>query len=87
MKTNRRKIWVPTAAFLGLIFGLTVMSWIVGTFGVSTVTAQAIVKAVEVGSWGMFIASIATTGGLIGLGLWGAIKLMIAKAGSKAVVA
>lgn len=73
-------------AVLGLVSGLVGMSWIVGTFGVSTVTAKAIVRAVEVGSWGMFIASVATTGGLIGIGLWGAVKLTVKKVGSKAAV-
>lgn len=87
MKFHHNVKLVPMLAMLGLVSGLAGMNWIVGTFGVSTVTASAIVKAVEVGSWGMFIAAIATTGGLVGAGMWGAIKLMIKNVGKKAAVA
>lgn len=86
--SSRQNAWcVFVLATLGLVCGLSGMGWIVGTFGVSGVTAQAIVKAVEVGSWGMFIVAIAATGGLVGAGLWGAVKLMLARVGSRAVVA
>lgn len=61
--------------------------WLVGTLGVSKVTAEAIANAVEAGSWAMFLASIASTGGLVGAGMWGALKLMMKKAGKGAVVA
>lgn len=61
--------------------------WLVGTLGVSKVTAESIATAVEAGSWAMFLASIAATGGLVGAGLWGALKLMMKKAGKGAVVA
>ena len=50
-------------------------------------TAESIATAVEAGSWAMFLASIAATGGLVGAGLWGALKLMMKKAGKGAVVA
>lgn len=87
MKSFSERIIVPAIAVLGLAFGISIISWIVGTFGVSTVTAQAIVKAVEVGSWGMFLVSLAATGGLIGAGLWGALKLMVKQVGKKAAIA
>lgn len=87
MNSPQNVRFISVLAALGLACGLSGMSWIVGTFGVSGVTAQAIVKAVEVGSWGMFLVAIAATDGLVGAGLWGAIKLMIAKVGSKAAVA
>lgn len=87
MKTTRDGLWVPVLAFFGLAAGLVGMSWIVGTLGVSAVTAQAIVRAVEVGSWGMFLASIAATGGLVGATLWGVIRITIARVGSRAAVA
>lgn len=72
---------------VGLVVGVFSAMWLVGTLGVSNVTAWAIVKAVEVGSWAMFLTAIAATGGLVGVGLWGALKLMLAKVGSKAIVA
>lgn len=61
--------------------------WLVGTLGVSATTAGAIANAVEAGSWAMFLASITATGGLVGVGMWGALKLMMKKAGKDAVVA
>lgn len=61
--------------------------WLTGTLGVSAVAAQAIVKAVEVGSWAMFLVAIATTGGLVGAAMWGALKLMARKLGTAGLVA
>lgn len=78
---------VLSLALVGALVGTVGAMWLTGTLGVSAVTANAIVKAVEVGSWAMFLASIAATGGLVGAGLWGALKLMLAKAGRAAVVA
>jgi len=70
-----------------LALGFAGINWLIGTLGVSGTTAWAIVRAVEGGSWAMFLVSIAATGGLVGAALWGALKLMAAKAGGKAVAA
>ncbi|AWB83353.1 hypothetical protein [Corynebacterium liangguodongii] len=78
---------IALASFVAIAATSVGAMWIVGTFGVSTATASAIVKAVEVGSWGMFLAAIATTGGIIGAGLWAVIKTKLAQMGTKAVVA
>jgi hypothetical protein len=85
-----RKLLTVGAALLavtGLLVGAFGAMWLTGTLGVSAVAAQAIAKAVEVGSWGMFLASIAATGGIVGAGLWGTLKLIMWKAGKAAVVA
>ncbi len=47
MNSHQNVRFISVLAALGLACGLSGMSWIVGTFGVSGVTAQAIVKAVE----------------------------------------
>ncbi len=72
---------------MGLLVAAFSVMWLTGTLGVSAVTANAIANAVEVGSWGMFLAAIAATGGLVGAGLWGALRLMMWRAGKAAVVA
>ena len=87
MESRQNTQFVLVIAAVGLITGLAGMSWLTGTVGVSAVTAQAIVKAVEVGSWGMFIVAIATTGGLLGAGLWAAVKVVLKELGTKAAIA
>lgn len=74
-------------ATIGLVVGVASAMWLTGTLGVSAATAASIAKAVEVGSWAMFLVAIAATGGLVGVGLWGALKLLLWKAGKVAVVA
>lgn len=82
-----QSIAAASIAAVGLVVGAVGAMWLTGTLGVSTATATAIAKAVEVGSWGMFLAVIATTGGLVGAGLWGTLRLIMWKAGKAAVVA
>lgn len=85
-----KKIQSATAAIIatiGLVVGVTSAMWLTGTLGVSAATARSIAKAVEVGSWAMFLVAIAATGGIVGAGLWGALKLILWKAGKAAVVA
>lgn len=74
-------------AVLGIVVGAFSALWLTGTLGVSAATATAIARAVEVGSWGMFLVAIAATGGLVGAGLWGVLKLIMWRAGKAAVVA
>lgn len=74
-------------AVVGIMLASASVLWLTGTLGVSAVAANAIANAVEVGSWGMFLAAIATSGGLVGAAMWGALKLMMKKAGKAAVVA
>lgn len=87
MKSRKESLVVSGILISGVALGFAGLSWLVGTLGVSAVTANAIAKAVEVGSWGMFLVAIAATGGLVGAALWGALKLMMWRAGFKAVVA
>ena len=87
MNSRRNAYIVPVIATLGLALGFAGMNWLTGTLGVSAVTANAIVKAVEVGSWGMFLVSIATTGGLVGAAAWGAVKFWIKKKGKAVAIA
>lgn len=74
-------------AIVGIMLASASVLWLTGTLGVSTAVATAIASAVEVGSWGMFLASIATAGGLVGGAMWGALKLMMKQSGKAAVVA
>ena len=74
-------------ALTGMVVGVVGAMWLTGTLGVSSVTARSIARAVEVGSWGMFLVAITATGGIVGAGLWGVLKLMMWKAGKAAVVA
>ena len=74
-------------ATIGLVVGVAGAMWLTGTLGVSAATATSIAMAVEGGSWAMFLVAIAATGGLVGVGLWGALKLILWRAGKAAVVA
>lgn len=88
--TQRESFAIAVAAVFaisGIMLAPVSVLWLVGTLGVSAATAESIGKAVEAGSWAMFIASIAATGGLVGAAMWGALKLMLKKAGKKAVIA
>lgn len=87
MKSRKEGLFVSAILISGVALGFVGLNWLVGTLGVGAVTANAIVKAVEVGSWAMFLVAIAATGGLVGAGLWGVLKLMLWRAGSRAVVA
>lgn len=78
---------VAVIATIGLAVGVASAMWLTGTLGVSAVAARAIARAVDVGSWAMFLVAIAATGGLVGAGLWGVLKLMMWRAGKAAVVA
>lgn len=82
-----QSIGAVTLAVVGLAVGTFGALWLTGTLGVSAATAIAIANAVEVGSWGMFLVAIAATGGLVGAGLWGALRLIMWQAGKAAVVA
>lgn len=74
-------------AAVGVVVGGVSAMWLTGTLGVSAVTAKAIANAVDAGSWAMFLVAIAATGGIVGAGLWGVLKLIAWKAGKAAVVA
>ena len=87
VKSSAASLVAVALAFVGIATVSVASMWLTGTLGVSAKTANAIAQAVEVGSWAMFVASIAATGGLVGAGLWGALKLMVRKAGKAAVVA
>lgn len=78
---------ISALALAGLFAASVSVMWLTGTLGVSAATATSIANAVEAGSWAMFLASIAATGGLVGAGMWGALKLMAKEAGKAAVVA
>ncbi len=83
----RERIGVIGLAATGVLLGFSGLSWLVGTLGVSAAVATSIATAVEVGSWAMFLVAIAATGGLVGAALWGALKLLMWRAGKKAVIA
>lgn len=75
------------AAIIALAAASFSAMWLTGTLGVSAKTANSIATAVEVGSWGMFLASIAATGGLVGAAMWGFLRMLVKKSGKAAVVA
>ncbi|MEX3610857.1 hypothetical protein VVR12_07395 [Rothia sp. LK2588] len=87
VKTNATSLFAAVLAVAGIATASIASMWLTGTLGVSTATATSIANAVEVGSWAMFLASIAATGGLVGAAMWGALKLMLKNAGKAAVVA
>lgn len=87
MNKKREASAAVALAVVGLVFATVGLNWLTGTLGVGAVAAEAIAKAVEVGSWGMFLVSIAATGGLVGAGLWGVLKLIAWRAGKAAVIA
>lgn len=87
MQNKREMLGGAAIAMLGLVVAVVGVGWLTGTLGVSAVAAQAIAKAVEVGSWAMFLVAIAATGGIVGAGLWGVLKLILWRAGKAAVVA
>ena len=87
VKNNTTSLFAVVLAIAGIATASIASMWLTGTLGVSAATATAIAKAVEVGSWAMFLASIAASGGLVGAAMWGALKLMMKKAGKAAVVA
>lgn len=86
-KQQIQSIGAVTLAVVGLALGTFSALWLTGTLGVSGITARAIASAVEAGSWAMFLVAIAATGGLVGAGLWGVLKLMMWRSGRAAVVA
>jgi hypothetical protein len=87
VKSRKESLVVSGILIAGLVLGFGGLNWLVGTGLVSAKVADSIATAVEVGSWGMFVAAIAATGGALGVGLWGALKLISWRAGKKAVVA
>ena len=87
VKSKKESLVVAAIVISGATLGFAGLSWLVGTLGVSKVAANAIARAVEIGSWGMFIVAIAATGGLVGAALWGALKFMMWRLGKAAVVA
>lgn len=89
---NQTKKYVFGAVVLGLLCIVALscpisLHWLTGTLGISGVVAQSIVKAVEVGSWAFFLASIAASGGIAGVGLWSGVKFVLKRLGRKAAIA
>lgn len=85
-----KKVHTAAAAVIaavGVLVGGVSAMWLTGTLGVSAATAAAIAHAVDVGSWAMFLVAIAASGGLVGAAMWGALKLIVKKAGKAALVA
>ncbi|MFT3861444.1 hypothetical protein [Micropruina sp.] len=74
-------------AATGVVIGAVSAMWLTGTFGIGRQTAKAIANAVDAGSWAMFLVAIAATGGIVGAGLWGVLKLIAWRAGKAAVIA